>query len=221
MKSMAKQKHTCLLPHVQDLTGLKIKRLRVLQYSHTDGRNSYWFCRCDCGTTKVFPRRRLPYIHSCGCYKSDWAREQFQTHGKTKTKEHRAWCGMITRCYNTRNHKYPDYGGRGVIVCERWRHSFESFLADMGQAPSPAHSIDRIDNDGPYSPDNCRWATATEQARNQRKSHILTHNDRSLTTAEWAIEIGIPVTTLHNRLSSGWSVEKSLSTPLRHQKPRG
>ena len=109
---------------------------------------------------------------------------------------------------------YPRYGGRGITICERW-DSFELFLADMGKAPSKRHSIERNDNDGPYSPDNCRWAPPIEQRRNQERVYTLEHNGMSLTPAEWARRTGISNKRIHARLKRGWSVAAALETPVR------
>lgn len=117
---------------------------------------------------------------------------------------------MLTRCLNPRSEKWPQYGGRGIAVCQRWQESFEAFLADMGEPP-PDHSLDRIDNDGPYSPENCRWATNNQQARNKSTNRVLTYQGKSQTLAEWAEELGLPRNTIQTRLRLGWSVERALS----------
>ncbi len=119
------------------------------------------------------------------------------------------------RCEDTHNAAYPRYGGRGIYVCERWRSSFENFLEDMGDA-GEGMSIDRIDNDGPYSPENCRWATRREQANNRRNNRLITYNNETHTLNEWARIIGIERGVIFARLKSGWTIEDSFTKPLGH-----
>jgi hypothetical protein len=122
---------------------------------------------------------------------------------------------MKQRCYDQSNKNYFNYGGRGIEICERWLHSFENFLADMGERPSPKHSIDRIDNNGNYEPGNCRWATDLEQANNTRKNRLLTVDGETKTMAEFSKDNNLRIGTVHRRLKLGWSHEKAIKTPLR------
>lgn len=128
----------------------------------------YWLCNCDCGVTREVRAEHLCSGRSlsCGCHKRDAAAAQKRTHGGRETKLYDVWTQMIQRCHNPRNKAYADYGGRGIAVCERWR-DFAAFMGDMGHPPA-GKSIDRVNNDAGYSPDNCRWATPLEQAKNKR-----------------------------------------------------
>ena len=120
---------------------------------------------------------------------------------------------MRQRCNNPHFPAYPHYGGRGIVICERWSR-FENFLADMGNRPTPEHELDRIDNDGPYSPSNCRWTTCTVNQNNRRSNRILEWDGKRLTVAEWSRELGVKAATLYQRLHQGWSVERCLVTPV-------
>lgn len=123
-------------------------------------------------------------------------------HGKSKTKIYRIWSDMRSRCQNANNAAYVNYGGRGIKVCDKWE-DFEAFYADMGEPPKGL-SLDRIDNDGPYSPDNCRWADRKTQARNRRHGKKLTLQGETLTVAEWAERSGLAARTIRARLRNGW-----------------
>jgi hypothetical protein len=133
--------------------------------------------------------------------------------GAGLTPEYRSWRHMHDRCLNANDQDYSNYGGRGISICQRWLDGFENFLADMGPRPSPKHSLDRIDNDGPYSPENCRWATQCEQMRNTRRTRLLTHDGLTLPLTDWAVRLGIHKASLRERLMRGWPIDLALSTP--------
>lgn len=144
-------------------------------------------------------------------------------HGHSKKRQrsltYRTWDAMIHRCHNPQSSAYHKYGGRGIVVCDRWRESFESFLSDMGDRPGPEYSIDRYpDKNGNYEPGNCRWATPSEQARNRRSTRYLTCNGETLSLAEWSERTGIQPGTIANRIDvRGWSVPDALRTPKNHR----
>ena len=121
---------------------------------------------------------------------------------------------MKQRCFNPNNTYYLNYGGRGIIVCDHWKNSFENFYADMGVCPS-GHTLDRIDVNGNYEPGNCKWATQTEQARNRTNNHLITFNEKTQTISAWAKELGFADETLRSRITKyNWPIEKALTTPL-------
>lgn len=159
-----------VMPKPIDMIGKKFGRWTVLERGKN---NKYgqamWLCRCDCGKEKTVggAELRSGNTHSCGCLRPSLSAKKATTHGASRTSEYHIWNTMKGRCSNPRAEKYKDYGGRGITVCEHW-HKFENFIADMGPKPTPIHSIDRIDNEGHYTPDNCRWATPKEQMSNQR-----------------------------------------------------
>jgi hypothetical protein len=170
------------------LIGKRFGRLVVVErVGRAPNRAYLWRCRCDCGGETTAPTGALGYgdIQSCGCLRIERARMATTKHGlmpaHKKHPLHGSWQNMIQRCYNQKAVSYPNYGGRGIRVCDRWRFgedgraAFECFVRDMGPKPSPQHSIDRIDNDGHYEPDNCRWASRKQQSANQRPRERASH----------------------------------------------
>ena len=129
----------------------------------------------------------------------------------SQTAEYRAWYSMIYRCTNSECGNYHRHGGRGIRVCNRWLESFDAFLEDIGKKPNPGLTLDRIDNDGDYTPENCRWATRKQQSRNSRQNHNVTFQGRTQCLAAWAEEIGVKAGILQARLKKGWSVERTLT----------
>lgn len=134
-------------------------------------------------------------------------------HGGWGSPEYRIWVGIKERCCNPDSKLYPRYGGRGIVVCERWRASFEAFLADVGQRPSSDLSLDRIDNDGPYSPDNCRWADRAQQQRNKRNTRRVEWRGNLVAVSDLADQHGIHPVTLYDRIQRGWPVERAVQPP--------
>jgi len=140
---------------------------------------------------------------------------------KGVSREYRIWAGMKTRCTNPRQSHWELYGGRGITVCDRWLSSFEAFLADVGRAPSPRHTLDRIDNDGNYEPGNVRWATAAEQVRNSRAVKLVTVSGRTVHLAEAARMLGIHRTLLTKRIAAGMTPQEAVDRPIDRSRSRG
>jgi hypothetical protein len=142
-------------------------------------------------------------------------------HGLSYTPEYRAWQQMRLRCTDPNHEAWSSYGGRGITVCQRWLDSPAAFLADMGRKPSPAHELDRRDNDRGYEPGNCRWVLRPVNCRNRRSSRLLTHNGETLAVVAWSERTGINAAALLKRLDAGWAVDRALTTPVRHKAPNG
>lgn len=199
------------------LIGQRFGRLVVLAKVQDAKGRSAMQCRCDCGAERVVRLSLLQSgnTRSCGCLKRDQLAARNTKHGRSKAPEYVIWIAMLQRCSNPKNDDYALYGGRGIVVCERWRASFAAFIEDMGERPA-RHSIDRIDPNGPYAPENCRWATATTQARNTRRNRVIEHGDERLTLIEWSLRVGVAHELIRARIDRlGWTVERALTTPAR------
>jgi len=202
-----------------DLSGMKFDRLKVICRTKTEKGRVFWLCQCKCGNVKEVSGKELTRgtTKSCGCLRKETASKNFTTHGATETRLYYIWTTMIQRCEKPSTKKSKkDYKERGITVCPGW-HNFETFQSwALANGYSENLTIERMDNDKGYSPDNCKWATNKEQANNRRSNVNITFNGITQTIAQWAEELCMAYNVLHNRLSYlGWSVEKALTTPVR------
>ena len=201
----------------KDLTGLRFNYLLVLEYAGRKNGRTMWKCQCDCGNITYVDSNSLKSgnTKACGCHQSDgWG--QCKTHGMTKTQLYRSWTAMRNRCYQKSNKYYCNYGGRGISVCDEWRYKFESFrdwAYDNGY--KEGMTLDRIDNNGNYCPDNCKWSTRVEQMNNTRANHFLEFDGKRMTIAQWSKYLNVPYYIISNRICNyGWSVEDALTIPV-------
>jgi hypothetical protein len=204
--------------NIRDLTGQTFGMLKALKIAGKSKIGAYrWEVQCECGTRKICLGSNLIRGHSksCGCLQKKLAAVRQKSHGMSQSREYRSYTAMLNRCCNPNNHAFENYLGRGIAVCDRWLESFENFYADMGPRPSK-HSLDRIDNNGPYSPENCRWATSKQQNGNRRDNIWILYNGVKKPLIEWAKEYNMCHTTLRKRLFK-WnlSVEDAITRPLR------
>lgn len=202
------------MPNKINMIGYKSGRLTVVSEAYNKNGRYYWNCICECGNnvTVAGTHLRNGNTKSCGCLQVDRVRELKTTHGLSHTTEHNSWIGMVQRCRDKNHFAYKYYGGKGIMVCERWNNSFQNFLDDMGKKPTPKHTIERIDSNIGYSMDNCRWATMAEQNLNKSDNHFLTFNGKRQTIKEWSDEVGIHYDTIRHRINTyGWSVDRALT----------
>lgn len=198
------------------MSGLRFGRALVLRFDKISNGHAWWIIRCDCGNEKSVDGSSLRRgsTKSCGCMGMEMLSlgpKIAKKHGHTifRSRTYQAWNSMKQRCYNPRNDRYYDYGGRGIKVCDRWRNSFEAFLQDMGERPH-GKSIDRKDFNGDYNPENCRWATAKEQQNNMRSNVRIEWLGEIRTISQWAECNGIKRGTLSTRIRRGWSIADAL-----------
>ena len=199
----------------QDLTGNKYGMLTVLcpvrKIVGNGHPQTYWRCSCSCGNGKEVVVVKFWLISAdnpnCGCCRSQ--------HGMSQSSEYKSWGAMKYRCTNPKCWDWDHYGGRGIKVCQRWLNSFEDFYKDMGPKPDSSYSIDRIDNDGDYYPENCRWASPKQNNNNRSSTVTITYKGETKVLSDWSKITGIDMKTITTRLRKGWSVADALETPTK------
>lgn len=219
----------------RDLTGQRFGRLTVLRRAEDkvfpSGKTGIvWDCLCDCGKTKTIDGHALKNgaTRSCGCLKDEVASKSLNKfpvkHGGTKTRLYGVWMAMRRRCYNKNSDPYKYYGGRGITVCDEWLHSFEAFR-DWAyangydeNAPKGQCTLDRIDVNGNYCPENCRIVSQKIQANNTRVNHIVEYKGETMTIAQLSDKVGIPYHRLQPRIVRGMSAEQAVATPFQGER---
>lgn len=207
-----------------DITGQKFGKLTAIERCGTarDGK-AIWLFRCDCGNYHKVSGRdvRDGHSRSCGCLATELLIKRNFKHGHTKhnniaTPEYKAWLQMRKRVESPTYHAYQHYKDRGIKICDAWLgdNGFNNFFDDMGKKPTPGYTLERIDNNKGYEPDNCRWATMAEQNLNKSSNKLITYMDITMTQKEWGDKVGIDQTVIHKRLKRGWSIEDTLTKPL-------
>ena len=206
----------------KDLSKQTFTRLTVISRAQNDKRgHARWDCQCICGNTLTVLGYSLTCgeTKSCGCLKKESCIQRHTTHGMARSSEHNIWCAMIQRCINPNNKAFKNYGGRGITVCDEWRNNFLTFLKDMGNRPSKQYSIERINNNLGYSPNNCKWATKQEQTNNSRSNIKITLQEWTMNLSQWAQFVGLKHETLCCRIFKyGWPISKAIFQPIKKHK---
>lgn len=204
---------------MKDLKGQVFGRLTVFSFKEIRNKKSIWECKCECGKIVSIIGTNLTSKHtqSCGCLLSDKNKKRLTTHGLRKHPLYKIYDGMVQRCYNEKSTRYNNYGGRGIKVCRRWKESIQNFIDDMGDRPSLNHTLDRKDVNGDYTPENCKWATYTEQNRNQTNNVYLSYLGEEKLLIEWCEFLDLNYSEVYNRLYNNWNIVQALTTPTKNK----
>lgn len=199
-----------------DLTGKRFGKLVAISIDHksNSGTRVYWKCVCDCGGTRVVSNDHLKNgdVSDCGCYRKHIA--HWKKHGMCDTRLYNIWSLMKERCYNSKRKEYPNYGGRGICVCPEW-HDAKTFIDwAIKNGYSKNLTLDRIDNNGNYCPNNCRWVDRKKQMNNRRNNHYISYNGEKMTITQLAEKNGLTYSQLYKRIKLGWTIEKAISEPI-------
>lgn len=205
----------------QDLTGQKFGRLTVLKRIENRGKHIIWLCQCKCGKiTKVSATHlQTGHTQSCGCYNKERIRETSTKHNQSKTSLYFIWKSIKQRCTNKNSKRYKDYGKRGIELFKDWQEDYKKFFEwSISNGYKKGLSIDRIDNNIGYFPDNCRWTDRVTQANNKRNNVILKYNGEEKTITEWSKQLNIPRQIISSRYYSKWKIEEIFNKPIRGKK---
>jgi len=200
----------------KDLTGQRFGRLVAIERAGTRNGYALWKCKCDCGkeTEVISNSLKRGLSKSCGCLRTELNIERHFIHGMTHTKLFKTWQGMIQRCTNSKETSFKNYGGRGISVCNEWSDFISFYTWSMNSGYNDKLTIDRIDNDGDYEPGNCTWSTCKEQANNKRNNVLYEYKGNKKTISQWSDIYGISYSVIALRFKRGWSIEKTLTTPI-------
>jgi len=205
------------MPKLKDLSGKRFGRLLVIKEQGRNNRGkAVWLCKCDCGNEKAVYSYLLVsgQTQSCGCLQKELIKKRSITHGQRTTKLYKIWANMKSRCNNPNASHYEYYGGKGIKICEEW-HDFKAFqIWAANNGYSDGLTIDRIDNDKDYCPDNCRWITKRQQASNKSNNQKVSYLGKTMTIAEWSNETKLSYYALIQRFHLGWDSEKMFNTPV-------
>lgn len=200
--------------------GSRFGRLVVIgSYNKNDSRHKFYKCLCDCGNIRIVQDSHLKTgnTKSCGCYRKEDASKKFTKHNKSADKLYGVWQTMKQRCYNKNNKSYNNYGGRGIIVYSEWKNEFMNFYNwAINNGYDSGLTLDRINVNGNYEPNNCRWVNQLNQQNNRRNNRFITYLGETKTLCQWSRVLNIPSFTLRKRLYDlNWSIEKAFNTPVR------
>lgn len=210
----------------RDLTGNRFGRWIVIEevepVREPSGHLRHrWLCRCDCGTVKSVKGASLIAGRSlsCGCERAENNAKRMTKHNMYRTRLYKVWEGMKSRCDNPHNDRYKNYGGRGIDICDSWRKDFLNFYEwAINNGYKDDLTIDRINVNGNYEPDNCKWSTPKEQANNRTNNHSITYDGKTLTIAQWADLLGINSYILYQRIvKRRWTIERAFTTPVKER----
>lgn len=210
------------MSNFKDLTGEKIGRLTVIKrVENNKANNAQWLCQCECGKEIITTTANLKRRHSksCGCLRKEHTsgiNNNFYKHGMYNTKLYQTWHNMKQRCFNKNSSHYKNYGGRGIKVCDEWLEFMNFYNWAMSNEYSEELTIDRIDVNGNYEPDNCRWVDNKTQCNNKRNNHLITYNGKTHTMMEWSRLLNIKYDVLRFRLKRGWDIEKALTERIKN-----